>query len=546
MAMWIGAARGVARGFVLGAAVLGAAALTLGSVPACQEADRSAGESFDPLPLDLSKTCGSPGETLRLTYFDRAGKIEKLPEVTFQSGVNAPVLPSRWERPVDSNTYSVDVTIPEGAQTGPIKLVSSDQHFDSPVFTIPCPPDAGLDGATDADAAPNVTGGFSESVVIDKTGSPTSGNFSLTPDGKVLMSATAGDANLTEVDPSSGAAKQTSIPNITVSGALRRSDGSTMIVGRSGISPLAARIGADNTATWAWTFGEELERAVGIASLDAETYLVPFAASVLKLPASGTGAVAINFDMPPKTNARAVEPLTGGGFILGAEVERTFPEQDLLVIAMTANDTIQWQRLFADGGRQSVRDILGLVDGGALLVGSTQPAVGADASYGWLSRLAADGAVVWQRTYGMPGGIVLSSALETAAGLRVLGSSAGGLTVMELNGDGSVVSARRFKDPQPTAFFQSTGIGKTALGEIVFGGFSPLAHTYQVVKTSPDLTFDCADALLQAPLDIASASSTLVVTTPTHVVTTAAAATTPVSVTPGAPKVVAPVDQCTN
>ena len=546
--MRIGAGLELARGFVVVAIALGASALVVGAVPACHAQDEMKGKPSDPLPLDLSNACGSPGETLRLTYFDPSGHIEKLPEVTFQSGVNAPVLPSRWDRPVGSNTFNVDVTIPEGAATGPITLVAKYYTFKSPDFTIPCPPDAGLDASTDADAdaAPNVTGGFSETVAIDKTGSPTAGNFSTTPDGKILMSATAGEANLTEVDPSTGAAKQTSIPNITVSGALRRADGSTMLVGRSGISPLAARIGANNTAMWAWTFGEELERAAGIASLDADTFLVPFAASVLRLPASGTGATSINFDMPPKTNMRKVAPLAGGGFILGAAVERTFPEQALLVIAMAANDTIQWQRLFADGGRQSVRGMLGLLDGGALLIGSTQPAGGPDSSFGWLSRLGTDGTVVWQRTYGMQGGIVLSSAIETATGLRVLGSSAGGLSVMELNGDGSVVSTRRFKDPQSTAFFQATGIGKTAQGEIVFGGFSPLAHTYQVVKTGPDLTLGCTDTLLRAPLEISSAPSALVVTTPAHVVSTAAAATTPVSVTPSAPKVVTPVDQCTN
>lgn len=532
------------------------AALGTGSVPGCDEHDpfvppaHGRAETFI---LDLSKTCGNPGDTVRLTYYDPRADIDKLPTVNFTPGAPAAVQPSNWERPVESTTFTLDVTVPEAATSGPIELESfvkdfaGSNRFKSEPFTIPCPPDAGLDGSSDADASPSpTTEGFAYAVGFNKTGSATSGRFSKTYDDKVLVSATAGEANVTEIDPATGAVKQTYIPNVTVAAAMKRTDNSTVIVGRSGITPLAARIGSDSVTSWAFTFGGDLERAVDIAALDADNYLVPFEARILRLPASGTGAKVISFDTPSKTNTRAAAALVGGSWIVGAEVERTFPEQDLLIIAMAANDSILWQRLFANGGRQDLSGILGLSDGGALLIGGTQPPGPTVAATGWIARMASDGTVAWQRNYGTSGTIVLSSAIQTATGFRVLGSSSGGLAVMDLNGDGSVIATRRFKDTQSTASFRSMGIGQTAQNDILFGGISTITHTYQVVKANADLALGCGDATLRAPVDIASVPSALVVTVPTHVATSTATTGTPVTVTAGAPQAATPVDQCTN
>ena len=115
--------------------------------------------------------------------------------------------------------------------------------------------------------------------------------------------------------------KQTLIPNVSVASAVRSVDGATL-VGRSGIKPMAARVGADNQLAWAFTFGADLERPVEIAALDADDYLVAFAGKVLLLPAAGAGASVVSFDPPSKTNVRSVEPTAFASVVLRREPSR--------------------------------------------------------------------------------------------------------------------------------------------------------------------------------------------------------------------------------
>ena len=117
---------------------------------------------------------------------------------------------------------------------------------------------------------------------------------------------------------------------------------------------------------------------------------------------------------------------------------------------------------------------------------------------------------------------------------------------MEIGADGSVVSTRRFKDTGSTVAFSAMGIAQTAGGEVLIAGGSAPNHTYQLVKTSPDLTVGCADTALQAPVEIASTAASLAATNTSFTATITPVTGTPVTFTPNAPESVTPVDQCKN
>ncbi|MBK6696170.1 MAG: hypothetical protein IPG50_28825 [Myxococcales bacterium] len=401
----------------------------------------------------------------------------------------------------------------------------------------PEPEDAtpGLDAAPE-DAAPDVdfigTWNLALDMFFPKTGSATAGTCTATPAGKVLVCSTAGDGNLTEFDPASGTATQLLLPGVNVSGALRDAMGGTIVIGRSGINPLAARLDMNNQAAWAWTFGAGLERPVDVVALDTTTFLVANAGRVLKVPVAGTGVTQVSFDTPASTIIRRLVALPGGGWALAAEIERTFPEQDVLVMVVAANGTVTWQKLLANGGRHRVSSLTALSDGGLLLTGALQPPGPSVAATGWVVRFGSTGAVPWQQTYGTSGMLTLTGAVQTPTGFRIGGGSSGGLLALELNGDGSVVLATRYGSS--TNPFLPMGAVATASGELVLAGISTTTHAYNIVKTNADLTHNCIDGQFRASVNAPAAASTLNVTDTAFAPTSGAVTTTPVTITPGA------------
>jgi hypothetical protein len=302
------------------------------------------------------------------------------------------------------------------------------------------------------------------------------------------------------------------------------------------------RLDPNNEVSWAFTFGASLERAVSVVPHGSSSYLVAYEDKVLELPASGTGATSISFGLPASAKTREVASVPSGDWAVAAELERTFPEQDALVVRVASSGSVVWQQLLANGGRTLVSSLTPLADGGLIMTGSTRPAGPTVPMDGLVVAFAADGSVVWQRTYGTGGAIRLESAVETPNGIVVGGTSSGAFTALEVaKGDGAVISATRYGLTTSLPM----GMVRSASGELLFAGITTTAHTYQFLKTAPDLQVACGDgSSISTSIQVPSAPGSLNVTTSTFTPTPSAVTTTPVTVTPGAPQAVTPVEKC--
>lgn len=158
--------------------VLVSALLGLVGFAACQSSEDAQTPNKDNAALQVVfvPTCGSPGDRIKIQVNadscirrDPANPDARATVVAFRPGyayrqgqvgsfVPAPPY-SRAEVSGEARNYTLDLVVPEGAETGTVDIVGCgnllDEHVVSPsVFTIPCPPgttDAG-DAGTDASA----------------------------------------------------------------------------------------------------------------------------------------------------------------------------------------------------------------------------------------------------------------------------------------------------------------------------------------------------------------------------------------------------------
>lgn len=485
---------------------------------------------FNPT-VTFTPKCGSPGDVVRVTASLRPGPASTCEDPYFLVHFSPDVAAPRKSSAQDplNEACILEVVVPQGASTGPIGAGEPDPDLpqSTDVFTVPCPtaPDAGPEGGSDAG-----TSGLALEVGFEKEdgGTATAGQVKQTPTGTVVITGSGGSGMVTEVDPTTGAATQTVVPSVLVNAAVRDPGGETLVVGRSGVVPMAARLGPSNQSLWSYTFGGGLERAVDAVSLDASTYLVAYAGNVLVAPKAGTAPTRVSFDTPASARVRAVAALPGGGWVLAEEIERTFPEQDIAVIAMNANGTIKWQKLFANGGRTFLTSLLVLASGGVVVTGATRPAGMTVVPDGWAAQLGPMGVPGFQRIFGTNGSVKIASAVETPTGFRFGGSTGGKLLAIDAGPDGAVLSARQYEMPTSLA----TGMAQTPSGEIVLTGMTPTSHSYQFLRTGPDLSLVCGPSPFSVPLTITFFTSTLAVTDTTFTPTTAPVAVTPVTITP--------------
>jgi hypothetical protein len=307
----------------------------------------------------------------------------------------------------------------------------------------------------------------------------------------------------------------------------------------------------DGTFAWARDFGVGTGRSQSITGLGGDAFAVAFGSTlkVARVDAAGGVPTIVSFDTPAKTYVRSVGPLPGGGYVVGAEIERTFPEQDLVLLAMSSTNTIAWQKLFANAGRNFFHSTVTLADGGVLVVGGIRPP-GQAAFDGWLARFSSTGTLAWQRTYTPGSAIAFKSAVETANGFRVLGSTTAGLTVLDVAADGAPVRAATYADTGSSVKPAPLGLGATAGGGALVVGVEATTHTYTLVQTEPDLSVGgCADKAFGAPVTVpivTSATPTVTITNATFAATTATPTSNAITPSTSTATSVTRQDLCTN
>lgn len=482
-------------------------------------------------PVD--KSCVAGGETIAFPVDELGANLEEAcadrPAEFVKNGEETGVEGDKPRRTAGGYEVTVPPSLPPGTYF--VVLHCLEKESLSNTFQVPCA-DAGSDAAVD----PGTDGGREDggggggrdggssgvafTLSMPKKSTLNGGSVTSAALAKVLLTASAGNSNVTLVDPAApDAARQVVIDDVTVTSAVERPDGAIVVAGfLPALTPWVGLLRTDDTFAWARDLGVGAGRSSQIALLGANGVAVAFGGGlrVGVLDISGSGPTVVTFTTPSSTYARslaAITPVTprvptdNAGYFVGAEVERTFPEQDLVVFSMTATNTIAWQKLFANGGRNFLHTVVPLDDGGALVVGGIRPP-GQGAFDGWLARLSSTGSLTWQRTYEPGARVAFKSAMPVAGGYRVLGSTTAGLVLLDVATDGTPIRAAAYADTGATAKPQPLGMALGDNGGTILAGVEATTHTYTVVQAAADLTVaSCADPLLGVGIPTTSSNA---------------------------------------
>lgn len=176
------------------------------------------------------------------------------------------------------------------------------------------------------------------------------------------------------------------------------------------------------------------------------------------------------FDYVP----HALVPAFGGkGFIavLHAVNHRNAVDNNAVLLRYGADGKLLWRRAYRPGAANNLQNMIPLADGTYLATGSIDGEGGRKA--GWVLKLAADGAIVWQRTYPRGATAQIKYAAAQNNGLMLLGEVRGydegadAVWLLALTASGDMVWQRYFRrdDFDLSAFgLLSQGDGRFTVG----------------------------------------------------------------------------------
>lgn len=184
--------------------------------------------------------------------------------------------------------------------------------------------------------------------------------------------------------------------------------------------------------------------------------------------------------------------LTSDGGYIAAGYTMSFGAggADFWVLKLAADGAVSWQRAYGGSAEEKASCVQQTSDGGYIVAGSTK-SFGAGGSDAWIVKLTADGTVSWQKAYGSSGDDRAASVQQTADGGFIVagtyGTSYGDFWVLKLDSDGAVIWQKRYGDALQDA---ASGILQTSDGGyIVAGSTTPVASGLEnvwVLKLASD------------------------------------------------------------
>ena len=213
---------------------------------------------------------------------------------------------------------------------------------------------------------------------------------------------------------------------------------------------------------------------------------------VLKLDAAGNIVWQRNYGTAGNDGLQAVYPTSDGGYLVAGHTSSSGAGLlDVWVMRLDQNGDIVWQKTYGSPqGEGANGGVWQTSDGGYVVAGILEFPF-RDRQF-WLLRLAPDGGVIWERTYGGTAQDIPQSVQQTSDGGFVVagftesfGASGVDAWVLKLNEDGDVVWQRRYdsgaEDGAMTVRETSDG------GYIVAAGpeFNRLGRLF-VIRLKPD------------------------------------------------------------
>ncbi len=149
--------------------------------------------------------------------------------------------------------------------------------------------------------------------------------------------------------------------------------------------------------------------------------------------------------------ARSIQQTNDGGFIVaGNTTSFGAGQSDICILKLSSNGDIEWQKSYGGSESESAYSIQQTNDGGYVVAGETR-SFGAENEDIWILKLASDGTIEWQKTYGGSQEEEASSIQQTGdGGYIVAGSTASygagkrDFLILKLSSNGDIDPACRF------------------------------------------------------------------------------------------------------
>lgn len=174
------------------------------------------------------------------------------------------------------------------------------------------------------------------------------------------------------------------------------------------------KLNADGTIAWQKTYGDYQQEIDAILETGDGGYLAAGHAYfsetnsgdlwILKLNANGmvswqkTHSLGDDYEVTVKS----LIPATDGGYIVAGTFDYC-PDgcvgSDIWIVKINNNGSIVWQKSYGGANDERGDDIQSTTDGGYIVIGRTA-SFGAGMDDIWVLKLAANGTIAWQKTYG--------------------------------------------------------------------------------------------------------------------------------------------------
>jgi hypothetical protein len=159
--------------------------------------------------------------------------------------------------------------------------------------------------------------------------------------------------------------------------------------------------GADSDRRSQIAGGGDPDGSAGGAGGGAPGGIDPTRVWLARVDAAGQPAWEHMLDGAPAAwRARAAAAFPDGSFAVAGETAPPDGQRAPHVWRFAGDGTVRWQRSYGGPGGEIVTGLAATPDGGLVMVGST--AQGPGKTNVWIVRLAANGDVVWQRVFGTP------------------------------------------------------------------------------------------------------------------------------------------------
>jgi len=208
--------------------------------------------------------------------------------------------------------------------------------------------------------------------------------------------------------------------------------------------------------------------------------------SVLKLASNGDMEWYKAYRGSEHEYAYSVQQTSDGGYVVAGQTDSFGAgNSDIWILKLASDGTIEWQKTYGGYASDGANSIQRTVDGGYVVAGETS-SFGAGSTDIWVLKLSSDGTIEWQKTYGGSQRDEASFIQQTVDGGYVVagetssfGAGSTDIWVLKLSSDGTIEWQKTYGGYASDA---ASSIQQTVDGGYIVAGFT---NTYGVGK--PDI-----------------------------------------------------------